>query len=122
MPSKSIPLWRLQKYKKWVTPHFDIPDALAVTPTPSRPADTCGKGAAEWEQSGAWRGDYLLLYNRHPNYFALTVQTVHFVLGQDNNKSPFVFCFVEPLYFGRFAFKGSVIPPDFQKFARGRRV
>ncbi len=43
MPFKSIPLWRLQKYKKIVAPDFDIPDALAVTPTPSSPPTRMGR-------------------------------------------------------------------------------
>ncbi len=50
MPFKSIPLWRLQKYKKIVTSDFDNPDALADTPTPSRPAGTGGKGATDGDK------------------------------------------------------------------------
>ncbi len=59
MPFKSIPLWRVQKYKKWVTPDFDIPDILAVTPTPSRPPAMMAREQRNGRQRGAWRGNHL---------------------------------------------------------------
>jgi len=44
VPFKRIPLRKLQKYKKWVTTDFDIPDFLAVTFTPFRPPARIGRG------------------------------------------------------------------------------
>ena len=55
MPFKSILLWQLQKYKKWVIPDFDIPETLAVMPTPFRPLTARMEWDRDWEQSGAWR-------------------------------------------------------------------